>query len=290
MEENIQIKKITIIGLILNTIIAIIKLVVGFWGNSQAVIADAVHSFSDSSTDLVVIFGVKYWTAPPDASHPYGHKKIESGLTIVIGIILFFTALGLGYHAIESLINFQERNVKIISLVGPILSLIFKEILFHKSYKIGVKYNSSAVKANAWHHRTDALSSIPVLIAVVASIINPKLSYLDEIGAIVVAIFIIKLAVDIISKNFNELIDSAVEAEEMKLIQDILSRNPEVLGYHKVRSRKLGSSVFLDLHLEVDGELTVTKGHDIATKVKHSLINECPKIIDVVVHIEPKKK
>jgi cation diffusion facilitator family transporter len=288
MNENKEIRRVTLWGLALNLFISIVKFIVGWLGNSQAVIADAVHSFSDSSTDMVIIFGVKYWNAPPDESHPYGHKKIESVLTILIGIILLFTALGIGYHAIATITKIDSKTIQYFTLIGPILSLIFKEILFHKTYKIGVRLNSSAVKANAWHHRTDALSSIPVLLAVIASIINPKLIYLDNIGAIIVAAFIIKLAIDIIFQNLNELVDSSIEDEKILEITEIIDRHPQVMGFHKIRTRKLGSSVYLDLHLEVDGMMTVTEGHQIASEVKYDLLRECPKIIDVVVHLEPK--
>ncbi|MFO7897419.1 MAG: cation diffusion facilitator family transporter [Candidatus Cloacimonadales bacterium] len=288
MDENKEIRRVTIWGLALNLFISVVKFIVGWLGNSQAVIADAVHSFSDCSTDIVILCGVKFWNAPPDESHPYGHKKIESVLTILIGLILFFTALGIGYHAIATISKIDTRSIQYFTLVGPILSLIFKEILFHKTYKIGVRLNSSAVKANAWHHRTDALSSIPVLLAVIASLINPKLIYLDNIGAIIVAAFIIKLAIDIIFQNLNELVDRAVEQEKMAEIAEVIEAHSQVLGYHKIRSRKLGSSVYLDLHLEVDGKMSVTEGHEIASEVKYALLENCPKIIDVVVHLEPK--
>lgn len=288
MEENKQIRNITLWGLALNLIISIVKFTVGFLGNSQAVIADAVHSFSDSSTDMVILFGVKYWTAPPDENHPYGHKKIESLLTILIGIILLFTALGIGYHAITTINAVHTHAIKMFTLIGPALSLIIKEILFRKTYKIGVRYNSSSVKANAWHHRSDSLSSIPVILAVVASLIYPKLIYLDHIGAIVVAAFITKMAFDIIFTNISELIDSGIGKDELEEISQIIASHPEVKGFHKVRSRKLGSSIYIDLHLEVDGKLSVFSGHEISTKVKNNLIESNSKIIDVVVHLEPK--
>ena len=161
--------------------------------------------------------------------------------------------------------------------------------LFRKTYLVGVKTNSSSVKANAWHHRTDALSSIPVLIAVVASLIDPKLSFLDNIGAIIVAAFILKLSIKIIFKNINELIDTGVSKKEINHISKIIKNNDGVLGFHKIRTRKLGSSIFIDLHLEVDGNLSVTKGHLISEEVKSALMKNNPKIIDVMVHLEPKE-
>ena len=284
-----EIKKITIWGLIVNILISIIKLIIGLLGNSQAVVADAVHSFSDCSTDIVILFGIKYWSTPPDSKHPYGHQKIESFITISIGLILLLTACGIGYNAIITINKTHTEPIKLFTIVGPILSLIFKELLFRKTYLVGVKTNSSSVKANAWHHRTDALSSIPVLIAVIASLIDPKLSFLDNIGAIIVAAFILKLSIKIIFKNINELIDTGVSKKEINHISKIIKNNDGVLGFHKIRTRKLGSSIFIDLHLEVDGNLSVTKGHLISEEVKSALMKNNPKIIDVMVHLEPKE-
>jgi len=281
--------KITLWGLVLNVLISIIKFVLGFLGNSQAVVADAAHSFSDTSTDLVILLGVKYWTAPPDENHPYGHQKIESFITIVIGLILLSAAGGIGYHAISTIDHDHVERLKLFTIIGPIISIIFKELLFHKTYKIGVKTNSSAVKANAWHHRTDALSSIPVLIAVAATLINPKLMILDHIGAVIVAAFIAKVAFEIIFKNINELVDTGITDDEYGNISEVISKIECVKGFHKMRSRKLGSSIYLDLHLEVDGNITVTKGHDISEDVQQALISSNKKIIDVMVHLEPEE-
>ncbi|MCK5051026.1 MAG: cation transporter [Candidatus Cloacimonetes bacterium] len=289
MNNKKEILKVTLWSLVLNVLISILKFVLGFLGNSQAVVADAAHSFSDTSTDLIILLGVKYWTAPPDDNHPYGHQKIESFVTIIIGIILLTAACGIGYHAIATINVGHADKLKLFTIVGPIISIIFKELLFRKTYQVGVKTNSSAVKANAWHHRTDALSSIPVLIAVVASLINPKLIILDHIGAIIVAAFIIKLAVEIIYKNINELVDTGISEEEYLLISKVISEIKRVKGFHKVRSRKLGSSIYLDLHLEVDGDLSVSEGHDITEDVQQALISSNPKIIDVMVHLEPEE-
>ncbi|MCK5542201.1 MAG: cation transporter [Desulfobacterales bacterium] len=287
MKNKSEIKKITLWGLWVNIFLSIIKFILGFLGNSQAVIADAVHSLSDTFTDFLILFGVKYWTAPPDSDHPYGHQKIESFITILIGFILFLAACGIGYHAITTVNEIHDEKLTIYTLIAPIISILFKEILFRKTYQIGVKTNSSSVKANAWHHRTDALSSIPVLIAVAASLINPKLLFLDHIGALIVSAFILKLSFSIVISNINELIDTGISNEEIENIYKIINSNADVNGCHKIRTRKLGSSVYIDLHLEVDGNLTVSKGHLISEEVKNDLIRGNRKIIDVMIHLEP---
>jgi len=292
MQEEIvdnkkDIMQVTLWSLVLNVLISIIKFVLGFFGNSQAVVADAAHSFSDTSTDLVILLGVKYWTAPPDRNHPFGHQKIESFVTIIIGLILLAAAGGIGYHAIATITEKQIHSIKMFTILGPVISIILKEMLFRKTYKVGIKTNSSAVKANAWHHRTDALSSVPVLIAVAATLIDPRLIILDHIGAVIVAAFIAKVAFEIIFNNINELVDTGITDDEYQHISEVISRIECVKGFHKMRSRKLGSSIYLDLHLEVDGNLSVSEGHDITEDVQKALISSNPKIIDVMVHLEP---
>lgn len=287
MNTKSEIRKITLWGLILNVVISIIKLILGLLGNSQAVVADAIHSFSDTSTDLVILFGVKFWTAPPDKEHQFGHQKIESMITIIIGLLLASAAVGIGYNAIVTITDKHDEALGFFTVIGPIISIIFKELLFRKTYKIGVKLNSSSVKANAWHHRTDALSSVPVLIAVVASLINPKLIFLDHVGAIVVALFILKIAFEIVFNSIKELIDTSVSNEELKSISEIINKNAHVRGFHKIRTRQLGGAIYLDLHLEIDGNLSVVKGHSISEDVKQDLLKNNSKIVDVMIHLEP---
>ncbi len=289
MIKKNEIKKITLWGLWVNVFLSIIKFIIGFLGNSQAVIADAVHSLSDTSSDFLILFGVKYWTAPPDSEHPYGHQKIESFVTILIGLILFSAACGIGFHAIVTINEIHAEKITIYTLIAPVISILFKEILFRKTYQVGVDINSTSVKANAWHHRTDALSSVPVLIAVTASLINPKFLFLDHIGALIVAAFILRLSFKIIFDNVNELIDTGISDEELQNISEMIKTNFDVKGCHKIRTRKIGSSIYVDLHLEVDGGLTVLKGHMISEQVKSDLIRENTNIIDVMIHLEPEE-
>ncbi len=282
-----RIQKVTLIGLFANIILSVIKFIIGTLGNSQAVVADALHSFSDTSSDFVILFGVKYWTAPADKTHPFGHQKIESFVTIVIGLILMAVAAGIGYNAILSLMNRSQASLTWMALLGPVLSFIVKEIMFRITYRVGIETNASSVKANAWHHRTDALSSIPVLMAVAASLINPKLAFLDQVGAIIVSVFIIKVGLDILFTSINELLDTGMPEQGLLTVEKIILSIPNVRGVHKIRTRKLAGSFYVDLHLEVDGFLTVAAGHDIAETVKQSLLAKNKRIIDVMVHLEP---
>ncbi|HGY10983.1 MAG TPA: cation transporter, partial [Desulfobacterales bacterium] len=250
MNKKARIQRITWVSLVVNIVLSIIKFIIGTMGNSQAVVADALHSFSDTSSDFVILFGVKYWTAPPDASHPYGHQKIESFATIIIGLILLFAAGGIGYSGIVSLLPtaqdpYQNQTVlSWIAVTGPLISIVIKEILFQITYRVGIETNSSSVKANAWHHRTDALSSIPVLIAVIASLINPSLRFLDQIGAIIVSAFIIKVGLEILFSSINDLLDSGISQDKITGFEKAILNIHNVKGVHKLRTRKLANCIY----------------------------------------------
>lgn len=290
MTKKRKIQQVTLIGLFANIFLSIIKFIIGFLGNSQAVIADALHSFSDTTSDFIILFGVKYWTAPPDEDHPYGHHKIESFITILIGVILVVVAGAIGYEGIIALMEDSRPGVKPLAALGPAISIVIKEILFKITYKTGIETNSPSLKANAWHHRTDAISSIPVLLAVAATFIDPYFAFLDQVGAIVVSAFIIKIGLTILFKNINDLLDTGVSRKKIDEIKQIIISTKDVEGVHKIRTRKLANYIYIDLHLEVDGSLSVIRGHDISENVKQALLKNNPKIIDVMVHLEPKKK
>ena len=290
MNRSDQIRNITLIGLIVNIGLSIVKFIIGTLGNSQAVIADALHSFSDTSSDLVILFGVKYWSAPPDEEHPFGHHKIESFISILIGVILILVALGIGYEGLTTLMESRRMHLTWLSISGPLISVIVKEILFRKTYEVGIAAHSSALKANAWHHRTDAMSSIPVLITVAACLVDPRLYFLDQIGAIIVSAFIVKVGISILFNNINDLLDTGLSEDKIRAIKDTIQSIDGVKGLHNLRTRKLANYIYLDLHLEVDGQLTVTEGHLISEEVKQTLIRDNPKIIDVMVHLEPEEE
>lgn len=287
IQNSIQIKRITWIGIFVNLFLAGIKFLVGYIGASRAVIADGVHSLSDMSTDFAVIFGVKFWTAPPDEDHPYGHLRIEALITTAIGLTLTAVAIGLGYKALTSLRETQLEQPGWIALIGPLLSMVFKEILYRWTMVVGTHTKSSAVVANAWHHRSDALSSLPALIAVVASAINPEWSFIDHIGALIISVFILKVSWDIITPSLSELTDRGASIKDRELIKKIAMEVDGVKEVHAVRTRKFGSNIHVDLHILVEPEISVRLGHDISEEVKKELIKNGPKILDVVVHLEP---
>jgi cation diffusion facilitator family transporter len=286
-EEAKRVRQITWIGLAVNCVLFVLKLSLGYLGSSQALIADAFHSLSDISTDLAILFGVNFWSAPPDECHPYGHKRIETIVTVVIGISLSIIALAIGYNAVILLKSAYSKPPGKIAIVGAILSLVFKEILYHRTMAIGVKTKSSALIANAWHHRSDAISSIPVLITVAIATVNPKLAFIDLIGALIVSLFILKISWDIIKPAISELADRGASKSDREVIKSIAMGIEGVKAVHAVRTRKLGAGFYVDLHVLVDGNMPVHTGHRISHEVKSKLLEKGPEILDVVVHIEP---
>jgi len=287
IQNSNQIKRVTWVGIFVNLFLAGIKFLVGYVGSSRAVIADGVHSLSDMATDFAVIFGVKFWTAPPDEDHPYGHLRIEALITTAIGLTLTAVAIGLGYKALTSLRETHLEQSGWIAMIGPLLSIVFKEILYRWTIVVGTRTKSSAVVANAWHHRSDALSSLPALIAVAASALNPDWAFVDHIGALIISIFILKVSWDIITPSLSELADRGASIKDRELIRKIAMKVDGVKEVHAIRTRKFGSNIYVDLHILVEPEISVRLGHDISEEVKKELIKNGPKILDVVVHLEP---
>lgn len=289
-EGSHLIKRITWLGLFINLALSGIKFAVGSIGSSQAVIADAFHSLSDLVTDAAVLFGVKYWDAPADADHPYGHRRLQTLITVIIGLALLVVGLGIGYHAIVTLNEKHNSLPGFVALIGPLFAILLKEILYRWTAKIGIRTKSPAVVANAWHHRSDALSSIPALISVFLSAINPKWVYFDHLGAIIVSVFILKVSWDIIKPEILELTEHAASEEDLREIERLACTIDQVESVHKIRTRKMGSGILADLHIQVDPEMTVRDGHRISKEVKNRLIQEGPNMIDVIIHLEPVEK
>ena len=287
VQHTQQIKRITWIGLLVNLLLSALKFVVGILGSSQAVVADAVHSLSDMSTDFAVIFGVKYWSAPPDEEHPYGHGRIEALITTFIGSALAAVALGIGYKALATIRDPHLEQTAWIALTGPLLSVVLKEGMYHWTMAVGIRIRSSAVMANAWHHRSDALSSLPALIAVAISTFHPSWAFVDHIGALIVSLFILKVSWKILSPSLEELIDRGATKKEQERIGQLARTVDGVREVHGIRTRRFGSRFFVDLHILVDPEITVRAGHDISEQVKQELIDRGPEVLDVVVHLEP---
>jgi cation diffusion facilitator family transporter len=282
-----EVYRVTLWGLAINLVLCVIKFFFGFFGSSQALVADAVHSLSDSVTDMIVLIGVRFWSAPPDEAHPYGHGRIETLITFCIGIALAAVGIGLGYRALVNLHGQQTTSPGWVALAAACVSIAGKEWLYRWNVKVGRRIKSSALLANAWHHRSDALSSVPVAIAVLGARIWPAWGFLDLIATVIVSVMILYAAWEVSAPAFRHLIDAGASEKERERIRAIAESTDGVSSIHAVRTRYVGPGLLVDLHVMVDGHLSVRAGHDIARAVKHRLIDGGPDIIDVLVHVEP---
>jgi cation diffusion facilitator family transporter len=274
------------IGLLVNLVLAAAKLVAGVLGHSQAVVADAVHSLSDIVTDVALILGVRYWSAPADERHPHGHRRFETLITVFIGLMVAAAAVGIGWEAISSF-GRPSHPPSIIALIASLLSVGTKEALYRWTVRVGRTTGSSALVANAWHHRTDALSSIPVAIAVTIAMLDHRLAVVDQIGALVVSVFVLHAAFRILRPALDELVDAGAPSAHRRELERLALDVDGVRAAHALRTRYIGSELAVDVHVEVDADLSVADGFEIARRVKRDLLQRGPDVADVVVQIEP---
>jgi cation diffusion facilitator family transporter len=284
------VRKVTWVGLVVNLFLAAIKFIAGIYGRSQALVADAIHSLTDLTTDIAVIAGSHYWSRPPDENHPYGHRRLETLVTVFIGVVLIVAGIGIGWKAISALQEKHAAPPEWIAVFAALLSIGCKESIYRWTAITGRRVKSAALAANAWHHRTDAISSIPVLIAVAGAKIAPAWSFLDKVGAVIVSIFILHASIKVIWPAISELIDVGAPTEICRKIENIALKNEGVLQVHDIRTRYISSSIQVDLHIVVEGLITVREGHDIADDVKARLIDSIPEVLDVIVHVDPPER
>jgi cation diffusion facilitator family transporter len=278
---------VTWIGLLTNITLSGLKFAAGYFGRSQALIADAVHSLTDTTTDIAVIAGSHYWSRPPDESHPYGHRRLETLVTAFIGLMLAAAGIGIGWAAISTLHDKDASTPGWIAFFAAMVSIITKEILYRWTATVGIRVKSPALAANAWHHRTDAISSLPVLVAVGGASLFPSWSFLDHVGAAIVSIFILHAALKISWPAISELIDAGAPKDIQDKIADIACNTSGVREIHAVRTRYISSSIQIDMHIVVDGSISVSEGHQIADNVESKLISGIPEVFDVIVHVDP---
>ncbi|MDY7011202.1 MAG: cation diffusion facilitator family transporter, partial [Planctomycetota bacterium] len=282
-----EVRRVTWVGLAINLVLSALKFAAGVLGSSQVVVADAVHSLSDATTDITLLVGVRFWSKPPDEGHPYGHRRIETVVTIFIAAALAAVGVGLAYRGLATLQEHHASPPTMIAFVAAIVSIVTKEGIYRWTVTVGRRIKSSAVVANAWHHRSDALSSIPAALAVAAAIFVPSWSFLDHVGAVLVSAFILHAAWKIARPALAQMIDAGVSEKVRRNIRAIAIETDGVEAVHAIRTRYLGSGIQVDLHVLVAPSLTVRRGHEISGAVKHRLLASDPDILDVVVHLEP---
>ena len=289
-----SIYKVTWIGSVVNFLLLVFKFIAGILGHSSALVADAVHSLSDFVTDIIVIVFVKISGKPEDKDHRYGHGKYETLATALIGLALFAVGIGLlvgGAKKVSEVLKGATLPApSMIALVAAAVSIISKEILYRYTVIVGKRLNSQAVIANAWHHRSDAFSSIGTLIGIGGAIfLGEKWRILDPIAAIVVSGFIIKVSIDLIKPAIEELLERSLPEEIEKQILDIIESYPEVSSPHHLRTRRIGNHIAIEVHLRMDGQTTLENAHAVATMVEKRLKEEFGPDTHVGIHMEPIK-
>lgn len=285
--EAATVRQVTWVSLGVNLLLSALKAAAGIVGNSHAVVADAVHSLSDSTTDIAILIGAGFWGAPADDSHPYGHRRIETIVSIAIGAVLAAAGVGLVLSAVTTMREGHAETPGRIALAAAIASMIVKETLYRWTYRVGKRLHSLSLKANAWHHRSDALSSIPTALAVGMAILSPAWAFLDRVGAVVVSVFVFHAAFKVAWPCLRELVDEGAPGDTTDRIKTIAFSVEGVRQVHRLRARYTGGRLQVDLHVLVDENMSVREGHEIATEVSRRIIAEGPRVLDVVVHMEP---
>ena len=285
-EEARAARKVTLIGALVNALNGAVKILVGFWVSSHALVADGIHSLSDLFSDLLVLGATHLGRQEPDQDHPYGHDRYETLATLILGAILIAVAGALVWDSLSRLLRPQELVVPgALALVVALASIASKEWIYHYTQRIARRINSKLLEANAWHHRTDSLSSLVVFVAVGGALLG--FTWLDQAAALLVGLMIARIGFKLIRDSFKELVDTALPEEETRRIRELARQVPGVRDVHHLRSRTLGNRSLLDIHLQVAPQVSVSEGHEIGVWVAHHLRQEFEHLSDVTFHIDP---
>ena len=275
--------KVTIISILWNIVLAIIKILAGIIGKSNAMIADGAHSASDIISSVGVLIGNKIASIPKDKGHNYGHEKAETLVSFLLAILLVILSIKIGYNGVYSLFHLNEVQIPTaFPLVVSVISIIIKEYQYRITIKVAKKTNSPALRADAWHHRSDALSSVAAFIGIGGAILGFK--SLDSIASIVVALFIAKVGIEILIGSANELMDISIDEEKEKEIKTIVEG---IKSLREIRTRKYGAMAYVDLVICVDKDISVFEGHRIASDLENLILKKMKFIKGVTVHVEP---
>lgn len=278
--------RVTLIGSVIDLLLGVSKIFVGFASQSQALIADGVHSLSDLVTDFAVLYAAKHSHREADEDHPYGHGRIETVTTVGLGIALIGVAMGISIDATHRLFNPETLfEPGMLALVIAFISVFAKEAIYQYTMVISRRYRSNMLRANAWHSRTDAISSIIVVVGIIGSMAGLK--YLDSVAAIGVGVMVAKIGWDLAWHSLKELIDTGLESERVKAIEKSILEVDGVKTLHILRTRQMGADALVDVHIQVESHISVSEGHYISETVRSKLIKEIEEVIDVMVHIDP---
>lgn len=278
--------RVTLIGSVLDLVLGVLKIVVGVLASSFALVTDGVHSLSDLVTDAFVLIVTRFSHAKPDRDHPYGHRRFETLGTIALGIVLFAVA---GVICFDSVRRMNEVDPLPVpgwtGLLVAILSIAGKEWIYRYTKRVADATNSSLLLANAWHSRTDAFSSIAVLIGILGSMLGFRV--MDLVAAFFVGLMIAKISWDLVVSSLSELVDTALPEDQVQAIREHANNMEGIRDAHELRTRRHGGQIFVDLHVQVNDRISVSEGHYLSDRMSASLKNAFPEITDVVVHIDP---
>lgn len=282
------IHKLSIVSIIGNILLSGFKIFAGVFGHSGAMISDAIHSFSDVLTTVIAYFGVKISKKEADESHPYGHDRMECVASLILGFILLMTGLGIGTTGIKSILTGDYKTIAIpnaIALIAAVVSILGKESMYWYTRYYAKKINSAAFMADAWHHRSDALSSIGSLIGVGGAMLGFLI--LDSMASIVICLFILKVSYDILKDAFSKMIDTACDKDYETELYKFIENQPDIIKIDILRSRMFANKVYIDLEIEMDGDKSLWESHAISEKIHDNLENRFPNIKHVMIHVNP---
>lgn len=280
--------KVSAVSIAGNILLSLFKLLAGIFAHSGAMVSDAVHSASDVISSIIVIIGVKLSARDSDDDHPYGHERLECVAAIVLAVILLITGLFIGSAAVENITsgNYEELAVPgVLALVAAITSIVVKEAMFHYTKYYAVKLDSGAVMADAWHHRSDALSSVGALIGIAGS--RMGLPVLDSVASLVICLFIVKAAYDIFKDAVDKMVDHSCDKDTEQALRECVMAQEGVLGIDMLTTRIFGNKIYVDIEISADGSKTLRESHAIAEKVHSTIEQDFPKVKHIMVHVNP---
>lgn len=276
-------------SIIANIFLSVFKVFAGIFAGSSAIISDGVHSLSDVFSTIIVIIGVKISSRASDRSHRYGHERMECLASIALSVILFITSIGIGYNGIVNIVTGHYNNVsppKTLALIAAVISIITKELMYHYTAHAGKKINSTSLIADAWHHRSDALSSVASLIGVCGAMLGYKI--LDPIVSIIICVVIVKVAFDILKEATDRLVDKSCDDNTVKEMTDTVLTVNGVLDIDDLKTRLFGNKIYVDIEICADGNLTLSKSHQIAEEVHDKIEKSFSDVKHCMVHVNPK--
>lgn len=276
----------TLIGAAVNIVLTAIQILLGVIGHSQALIADGLHTLSDLVTDILVLVAVKHSSQKADADHPYGHSRYETAATVILGVILIAVAFGIGYRALQRLLTLDSLVIpSSYTLIAAALAIAAKESLYQYTIRVARRHQSAILEANAWHHRSDAISSVIVLLGIAGSLAGWP--WLDPAAALAVALMIVHIGWSLGQDAMKELVDTGLDPEAITALRATINGVDGVHNIHSLRTRRMGGKILIDVHLQVDGMISVSEGHLISETVRSRLLRQNPGVLDVLVHIDP---